>query len=143
MKKLFIITVFLLMAIIKETNGQTSGVPDTLAYLQTIVKNKANYIGKPFSVLMNSLKIKIKFFSPSAGISYDIRKETSTSFAFYYAQSVDDDYLSYPRLEVYWKPYLNAKQSDVLWVKNNYGGWNSTVAAYYAKGIIANIDILE
>ena len=142
MKKIFIIIVFICS--IKLVNAQTYGVPDTLAYLQTIVANKANYIGQSFSILMDSLQIQIKFFSPFSGIHYDISKETSTSFSFYFPQDgLDDFYLTYPKLKIYWQTPLNASQSDFLWRTNNGGGWNSAVAAFYANGIIKDIQIRE
>lgn len=117
-------------------------MPDTLAYLQTIVANKAQYIGQPFSVLLNNLQIQIKYFSPFASIHHNKSKETSTLFSFYFPLSVADHYLSYPRLEIYWQPYLNAIQSNILFDNNN-GGWVPTVVSYYTSGIIADIQILE
>ncbi len=141
MKKIFIIILFTFS--IKLVNAQTYGVPDTLAYLQTIVANKANYIGQPFSILMDSLKIEIKYFHLRRGIHYDISKETSTRFSFYFPETADDLYLAYPYLEIYWQVALNANQSNFLWRNNNGGSWSSAVAAFYANGIIKDIQIRE
>ena len=66
MKKIIIILFFVLIAFAKNAKAQTSGVPDTLAYLQSIVANKAQYIGQPFSVLKNSLKFNLLFVLPHA-----------------------------------------------------------------------------
>lgn len=126
----------------KNTNAQT-GVPDTLAYLQTIVANKANYIGQPFSALLNNLQIQIKYFHPIASIPYDVTKETSTSFAFYFPQTEDDMYLTYPCLNIYWQTPLNANQSFSLYNTNNGGSWTTAVSNFYANGIIADIKIRE
>lgn len=140
MKKIFVVVFFIITASVNKTNAQ---VPDTLVYLQSIVANKSQFIGRPFSVLMDSLKIQIKFFSPFGAIHYDKNKETSTSFAFYFPHTSDEMYLTYPKLEIYWQPYLNASQSDILWENNNGGGWSPTVAAFYATGIIADIKVRE
>lgn len=78
MKK--IILIILIITVAKNVSAQLNGVPDTLAYLQTIVANKAQYIGQPFSTLIDNLQIQIKHFIPFASISYDKTKETSTSF---------------------------------------------------------------
>jgi hypothetical protein len=113
MKKIIILLFIALFAITKS-NAQTTAVTDTLAYLKSIEANKALYIGQPFSVLMDSLKINIKFFSPFASIPYDKNKETSTSFSFYFPQNAEEIYLTYPSLEIYWLPYLNDTQSRTL-----------------------------
>jgi hypothetical protein len=143
MKQVIIVTLFFLFASFSKVNAQSVGVPDTLAYLQSIVANKAFFIGKPFSVLRDSLKIQIKHFSPHAHIPYDKNKETATSFAFYFPFSTADHYLSYPRLRVSWLPYLNATQSDIIWESNNGGSWNTNSNAFYNNAIIHDIDILQ
>ena len=142
MKKIFFILLIITVVFAKNTNAQT-GVPDTLAYLQTIVANKANYIGQPFSTLMNNLQIQIKYFCPFANIHYDKYKETSTRMAFYFPQTPDDLYLTYPKIEIYWQPYLNASQSDILFSNTGGGQWSTAVANFYANGIIADIQIRE
>ena len=62
MKKFFLILVVVITTFTKDVKAQTYGVPDTLAYLLSIVSNKAQYIGQPFSVLKNNLQIQIKYF---------------------------------------------------------------------------------
>lgn len=140
MKKIFII---LLVAVTSRNLNAQTGVPDTLAYLQSIVANKTQFIGQPFSVLRDSLKIQIKFFSIGRGIWYNTSKETSTDFAFYFPQTADEIYLTYPFLKIYWQTPLNANQSDTLWNNNNGGGWSAAVASFYASGIIADIKVRE
>ncbi len=143
MKNILIIGFIALISFSKNAKAQT-GVPDTLVYLQSITANKANYIGQPFSALLDDLQIQIKFFSPFASIHYDKNKETSTSFSFYFPQDGHDDfYLTYPKLEVFWQTALGITQSDALWESNNGGGWASTVATFYANGIIKYIRIRE
>lgn len=133
---------FIIIFFIKNTNAQGYGVPDTLAYLNTIAANKAQFIGQPFSRLRDSLKIQIKWFSPFAAIHYKKNKETSTSFGFYFSVSTDDYYLTYPRIEIYWQTNIDKNQSNIFW-ENNQGGWESTVANYYANAIIADIKVRE
>ncbi|MBS1626939.1 MAG: hypothetical protein JSR09_07600 [Bacteroidetes bacterium] len=128
MKKIFFISLIIMLANTKNINAQT-GVPDTLAYLQNIVANKAQYIGQPFSILKNSLQIQVKFFFPFASLPYDKTKETSTQFSFYFPQNADEMYLTYPSLRISWQQYLNANQSNIIRAtNNNRGQWN--VAAY-------------
>lgn len=135
-KYIFIILVFF-FAFTKNAKAQ---VPDTLAYLQTIVANKANYIGQPFSVLANSLQIQIKYFFPYASIHHNKNKETSTSIAFYFPVTVNELYLTYPGLEICWQPYLNMHESNIIRQTNtNRGQWNAAAAALYSTAIIADI----
>lgn len=102
MKKIIFISLITISVFAEDTKAQA--VPDTLAYLQTIVNNKAAYIGQPFSVLMDSLQIQIKYFSRFPGLPNDMTKETSTSFSFYNPVSMDDFYLIYPVLRISWQP---------------------------------------
>jgi hypothetical protein len=118
-----------------------TGVPDTLAYLQTIVQNKAQYIGQPFAKLLDSLQIKIKLFFPIADLPYNRFKETSTSFSFFFTAAADDLYLSYPMLEVIWQTPGNADQSRQLRKQYRNLGWNSLIADHYSSKIIADIYI--
>lgn len=141
MKK--IILILLIFAATKNLNAQTSGVYDTLAYLQSIVANKSQFIGQPFSVLQDSLKIQIKYFHSKRGIVYDVNKETSTRLGFYFPQAANELYLTYPSIEIYWQPNLHSNQSDILWKNNNGGGWSSAVATFYASGVISDIKIRE
>jgi hypothetical protein len=138
MKKIITIMIFSIAVSVKG-NAQTAS--DTLTYLQSIVINKAQYIGQPFSILMNNLQLQIKFFSPFAAIHSKRFKETSTSFAFYFPQNADEIYLTYPCLKIYWQPYLNGQQSDIIWENNNGGGWNSAAATFYSTAIISDIKL--
>lgn len=141
-KRLFILF-FFFSAFIKNADAQASGVPDTLSYLQSIVANKSKYIGKPFSVVLNSLQIQIKYFSPRENIHYDKYKETSTLFSFYFPKNSEEIYLIYPGLEIYWKPYLNAVQSELLYSQCQSVGWTPAVAAFYENALISDIRVVE
>lgn len=57
MKKKLIILIVLITSL-KQLNAQT-GVPDTLAYLQSIAANKSQFIGQPFSKLIDRLTLPI------------------------------------------------------------------------------------
>jgi len=143
MKKTLFILFFFFSTFVKNAVAQSSVVPDTLAYLQSIVANKSKYIGKPFSVVLNSLQIQIKYFSPRENIHYDKYKETSTLFSFYFPQNSEEIYLIYPGLEIYWKPYLNAVQSELLYSQCQSVGWSPSVEAFYKNAIISDIKVLE
>lgn len=140
MKFLLIISLSLLSLNMK---AQVNPVTDTLAYLQTVIANKAQFIGQPFSKLSDSLRIQIKFFSPSGDIPYDRRKETSTRFGFCFPAIADEIYLTYPSVRVIWQSPLNAVQSDIIYDNNNGGGWNATSSAFYSTGIIRDIQLVE
>jgi len=94
LKKIFLIIIITTLS--RSVNAQT-GVADTLAYLQSIVANKAQYIGHSFHELADTMQIQIKFFSPFVAIHYDNNKETSTSFGFYFPQTEEEIYLTYPK----------------------------------------------
>jgi hypothetical protein len=144
MKKILAILIIIVcssnMVIANETNKPKI---DTLAYLKSIVANKANYVGRPFSALLNDLQIQIRFFSPFGGIFQDKSKETSTMFSFYFPQSADEMYLTFPCLRIAWSPYLNADISDGLYKKYNGGGWQQEVIGFYSSAIIADIIVIE
>jgi len=142
MKKV-ILAILFVICLSKVTNAHVGATNDTLTYLQSIVANKANYIGKPFSTLLNNLQIQIKHFSPIANISYDKSKETATFFSFYFPQSANEIYLTYPCLRISWEPYLNATNSSYLFSKYNGGGWTQEVIDFYKNAIIKDIDIFE
>ena len=142
MKNIIIVIFFMLSAFSKNVNAQTvPPISDTLSYLQSIVNNKSQYIGQPFSVLMDSLQIQIKFFSPFAGIHHDKTKETSTSFSFYFPTNHEEIYLTYPSLDIYWHPYLNSTQSHLLYSQYRTVGWCPTIKSFYSTGMIADIRV--
>lgn len=138
MKKIiFILTI---ITVGKVSQAQTYGVPDTLAYLQTLVANKNQFVGQPFSKLADSLKLQIKYFSPYGSLPHDMTKETSTTFAFYKPATSAEVYLIYPCFEIYWYPFMNAGQSETLFGYFG-GGWNSNVKSFYSAGVVADIKI--
>lgn len=141
MKKIMLIALVILST--SQLKAQNQGVPDTLIYLQTIVANKSKFIGKLFSVLRDSLKLEIRYFDPKSNIVYDISKETSTRFGFYFDINADELYLTYPSLEIFWQTPLNATQSNVIWNNNNGGGWSTSAIQFYSPGIIRDIKVSE
>lgn len=141
MKKALLI-LLIIVSVAKSTKGQT-GVSDTLAYLQTIVANKSQFIGQPLSTLLKHLQINIKYFQPISSIHYAKSKETSTIFAFNFPKTANDIYLTYPSLKIYWQSYLDAKQSNIIWEANDGGGWSASAATFYSKNIIFDIKVVE
>ena len=140
MKSIIILALALTFTTRSSLKAQT-GVPDTLAYLQTIVQNKAQYIGQPFSRLVDSLQIQIKLFFPFAELHHNRTKETSTSFSFFFTATADDLYLSYPMLEVVWQTPGDADQSEQLRKQYRNMGWNTVIANHYSARVIADIYI--
>lgn len=140
MKK--IILIICILFVTKVTNAQT-GVPDTLTYLQTIINNKTQFIGQPFSALSNTLQIQVKHFSPFADDHAYKNKETRTGFSFYFPLSTQELYLTYPCLIVKWQSPLNGTISDQIWEANGRGMLLANAAAFYSSAIIKDIYILE
>jgi hypothetical protein len=140
MKKASLILVFIIVfsPIVK---AQSTGVIDTLTYLQTIVNTKSLYIGKPFRNLADSLKIEIKFFSPQAPIHHDKSRETSTAFGWFTPLQPEDIAFTYPHLVVYWYPVLNAEKSRMIYNKRE--DWPAAIIKYYSNAIISDIKISE
>ncbi|MFD2575279.1 hypothetical protein ACFSPU_02975 [Haoranjiania flava] len=124
MKKILII--LMVLFITKGINAKT-GVPDTLAYLNQIKANKAYYIGKPFSVLLDSLRPSIIFFSPISWNSAYKDKETSTKFYFIKPEYMED-FGSY-NFEIKWVTPLNRTSSDQIFSSGQYAGQWRTGAA--------------
>jgi hypothetical protein len=143
MKYLYLITLIYFSVLTnKKSVAQTTGVSDTLSYLQTIVANKSQFIGQPFSVLYSTLQVSIKYFTPFGNIAHDKRKETSTEFSFYFPQTANEIYLTYPSLRISWQPYLDNTIAHSLF--NQYsGGWFPQVLQHYSVGIISDIQIRE
>lgn len=141
MKKSIILFSFMLCFLAGRT--QSNGVPDTLVHLQSLVANKAQYVGKPFSMLKADLLLDIKYFFSVSSIPHRKDLEIYTYFAFYYPSNRNELYLTYPRFEIKWLHPLNADQSFILWKNNNGGGWTNAVANFYQHGIIADIKIEE
>ena len=139
MKKIIAIQILTLIISLKCSFANAQPPAGTGAYLQTIVNNKAQYIGQPFSVLLNDLQMPIKFFSPFAASKRS--KETSTAFAFYFPQNANEINKIYPCLEIYWQTDLNAYNSMQLYTQYRSVGWNSVIASSYSSGIIADIKL--
>lgn len=133
---------FILNVVICSGNIKAQ-VPDTLAYMQQVVNNKAQFVGKPFSVLMDSLKIYLKFFTPGRTEPFNKNKEVSTFFSFVFPETAEDMYLAYPMLYINWQTSLNAVQIDELYRQNDGGGWSPQVSAFFANAIVSDIRIFE
>jgi hypothetical protein len=143
MKKV-IFVLFVLFATKGIKAQSNTGVPDTLAYLNTIVANKANFVGQPFSVLANSLLISIKYFSPDARFHHRKNAETSTYLAFYNSTNAEDYYRTYPMLVVKWRePYHDINLSYAIRKADSLHGWNATAKAHYANYIIDDISVFK
>jgi hypothetical protein len=144
MKKAIVILFSAIFLVITSSKAQTAGVPDTLAYLNNIVANKALYIGHPFSLLGDTLQISIKYFSPFASVHHKKNCEDETSLAFYNSQTVNDYDRMFPMLVIHWAPpFLVRSQSEAISKADSLGGWNLIAKAHYANAIIADIRVFE
>jgi len=137
LKKIFFVS-FIIITLTSKLRAQPN--IDTLAVLQTIVTNKSNYIGQPFSLLLGQLPLGIKYFLP---IPYANRyQEKHTSFSFFYTANVQQTNRMYPSLEILWQNPLNQTLSYSLW-RQTPGAWTTTHSTHYSNAIIADIWIIK
>ena len=115
-------------------------ITDTLVYAKSIVANKNKYINKPFSVLLNDLKISIKAYSPDIGGNRYI----STSITFFFVNTAakykePDQKLVY--LGIVWqKALLNSDMITAISTKsNNRGDWGPIEEEYFSNQIVGDI----
>jgi len=140
MKRLLAIVV--LFACIFSVQAQTRPVTDTVGYLKSIYANKNQFIGKPFSNLLDSLKINIVYFGTNAGITSDKSKETSSAFYFIIPEYFEDFASRY--IEIYWATPLNADESALIYNMSEEGGlWIPEAKNFYKTGIIREIRVSD
>jgi len=121
--------------------AQTTPITDTVAYLKSIEARKAEFIGKPFSVLLNELKLPILCFGPVGSIPYDRSKETSTIIDFFTDnhEEVEDETM----LIIYWQTPLNQFRSSKIADKTTpRGKWTDEAKDNYKNAIIDDIFFL-
>ena len=138
--KNFIILLLISTCFFSTVQAQNTPITDTVAYLKSIEARKAGYIGQPFSKLLDSLKIDIRYFSPRSGIYSDKSKETSTAFRFIIPEYLEDFQSGY--IEIFWEPYLDADQSSIIFDEAaDNDRWNTAAKAFYKNGIIKDIKV--
>lgn len=138
MKKHIIIVLYFLLSFL-TAQSQTLPVTDTLAYLKSIEARKAEFIGLPFSKLLNELKINIVDFGPIGANSNDIKQETSTVIMFK-KPIASQDYFDFPRISIYWRFYVDIDQSTAIATQTSvYGKWTNSARQYYQNFIIDDI----
>lgn len=138
MKKHIIIVLYFLLSFL-TAQSQTLPVTDTLAYLKSIEARKAEFIGQPFSNLLNELKINIIEFGPVGANSNDIKQETGAIFRFKYAD-INRNYHDDPILIIYWRSYVDINQSNAIASQTSvYGKWTNSARQYYKNFIIDDI----
>ena len=116
-------------------------LPDTTAYLENIVKNKAQYIGKPFSALEKDLKIRIIGYTPIEETPMDISKEGSTVLIFGNPNK-KTNFSEYFLFVIFWKEPLNMNEVDTYYKKYHNYDWTDEIEEHYKNGIIRNIEVL-
>ena len=139
MKKCWLSIVVLMLV---YCSGKLFGqVPDTTAYLENIVKNKAQYIGKPFSTLEKDLKIRIIGYNPLTQTPMDISKEGSTVLIFGNLNK-NTNFSEYFLFVIYWKSPLNMNETRAYFEKYHNYDWKDEIEEHYKNGIIRNIEVL-
>ncbi|MGL5234299.1 MAG: hypothetical protein ACRC8Z_06060 [Empedobacter falsenii] len=115
-------------------------VADTLSYVKQFEINKTNYIGKPFSVLLNDMnKIKIQTVVPeSSGKS--IKHFVASTFKFELPQNSFKDNIVLMVIE--WKGEL--PKSDIKYYNDRSKDiFTSEEKNYYSNKIIRNIIVYK
>ena len=137
MKKLFLLFLFFMQA--KGMYAQTQ--VDTIGLLkQTILNNKTNFIGKPFSALVNSLSpsLPIKHYSPEwfGGL-----KNRQTSFGFIDVENVRRSPKNIIYIYIYWQNPESRDNEATQWRKLPAGQWSQDDFNYYKDWIVKDIKV--
>ncbi|MGL5234521.1 MAG: hypothetical protein ACRC8Z_07195 [Empedobacter falsenii] len=110
---------------------------DTLAYIKQFEINKANYIGKPFSVLLNDMtKIKPKtvWFTPIPDNKNNVKV---SRFKFV---TKDRSFNRALTLSITWKDFIPYSDVKYLYQKNKFYFTNEE-KDFYAEKIIQDISV--
>ena len=122
-------------------------ISDTSKYLRDSIIPKTNYyIGKPLSVLLKDLKIKIKSYTGIIPFDYlpDTINFIETTLDFYTISALSyqiKNKIKTPNLHItFRKPILIPK---VYFKSGNFlaGDWDSRKAAFFGNNIIASIEV--
>lgn len=147
MKKLAFICIILLGICTTKSFGQSYPTPvtDTLNYLRYVVSNKQQFIGQPFSVLNDSLKIQIKYFSPYGAYHFDQSRETHSRFGFNFRNNFAEFYLTYPGIQITWQQPLDLVLAYQIaqGYENTGFAWGTRAYQHYSNAIIKDIRIIE
>lgn len=128
---------FFLLFSLQIVNAQVS---DTLSYVKQFEINKTNYIGKPFSVLLNDMnKIKIQTVTPSSS-GKSIKKFVASRFKFELPHNSFKDNVVLMVIE--WKGELN--KSDIQYYNDRSKDvFTDNERNYYSNKIIRNIIVYK
>ena len=120
-------------------------VTDTLDYIKTnFINKKANYIGKPFSVLLNDLKLNINYYTyGDAFNNRSISPDISISFVTEYQKWVEKNSTNKPIvLTVTWATPVSI-DSAVSLGRNSKGKWLNAEKKYYGGKIVKDLGLLN
>lgn len=137
MKKILILLSLICLSVSAKINAQNMPL-DTLNYLkQNFEINKANYIGHPFSKLLNDMTaIQPKtVWSDSPHRNKNIRK--SSRFKFTYKELSFHNVIT---LYIEWETPLPTQETKVLSIANQYYFTNQE-KAYYGNKIVKDIKV--
>jgi hypothetical protein len=145
MKKVALIIAIVCCSAKSFCQSYPTPVTDTLGYLRHLVANKQQFIGQPFSVLNDSLKIQIKYFSPFGAYHHDQSKETDSEFGFNNSIDIADFYLTYPRIRIYWQQPLGLYQAIQLTYLYNGSmvAWGTRAYQHYANAVVKDVRLVE
>ena len=136
-KILFLLAV---ISICYESSSQRPIVKDTIGYLKKMEALKADYVGQPFSKLLNDLKMNIVYFCPMATDLRDIAKEPQTVFRFARPNLISIS--SSPSMVIFWQSYVNSDQSLEIADSGIFGKWTDVAKTHYQNAIVRDISIM-
>ncbi|MEQ1553576.1 MAG: hypothetical protein ABL929_05320, partial [Ferruginibacter sp.] len=130
---------------LQDSNRLSSYKGDTIGYINYIYKNQAKYIGKPLSILLNDLDLKVYQFGYNGphkrdGKIYSISLNTNA-----YGNHVRVDKFGNDQeieLGVGFQQYVlhdSIKEIRKLNGTPNYGNWSKKAEEYFGKQIISNL----
>jgi len=113
--------------------SQSLTMQDTLAHVKYFETNKAYYIGKPFSVLLNDLNIKPKLAMPGYG-----RYFLSAHTYFVFAERAQ--MYNYGKIRLIIKWYIPIKGDEAsYYAKKNNAYFTEEEEAFYGSKIVNDI----
>jgi hypothetical protein len=145
MKKIVLIVAIVCCSAKSFCQSYPTPVTDTLGYLRYLVANKQLFIGQPFSVLNDSLKIQIKYFSPFGAYHSDQSLETHSRFAFNFKNTLADFYLTYPGLQITWQQPLDLTLAYQIaqGYENTGFAWGTRAYQHYANAVVKDVRLVE
>lgn len=141
MKK-YIFTALLTLCVVISytTKAQTNDTITTLQ--QQIIDQKANFIGKPFSTLLNAIPYQVKTYIDGSGV-----QKTTTFLALYFLplkgrSLAISNKAKHIYIIVTWATPLSVDETRTLGVTKTKGVWTQDAVDYFKDKIVGEIELV-